>query len=354
MPDDGRASEPLRIRRSPTGRIPQWVLDEALGRPVDAPAWRAPDVPVQGARTKRPRKTLVTLLCLAVLGAVMVAVRQWRYQAVESPGGGIAAVAVPVAPVATPQVAANTGVAVAPGAPMDTPGPTTFSLHNDPPPGYGEQPHRLEAAAPIPVAHGHDAFTFMATLTATGAPVTWSPCRAIHFVVRAAHRPAGGQRMLSQAIKMTSRATGLRFVNDGTTSEPPSSRRQSYQPARYGKRWAPVLVAWATPREVPQFAGMVAGEAGPVRVANSLGDVAYVSGSVYLDPTKFERALDTEGPGVARALILHELGHLVGLAHVTDRRSIMYPELTGRVSRYSVGDRIGLADLGRGSCEPRL
>jgi predicted Zn-dependent protease len=82
--------------------------------------------------------------------------------------------------------------------------------------------------------------------------------------------------------------------------------------------------------------------------------MAYVSGTVFLDPRKFARAYATEEPGVAEALILHELGHLVGLAHVSDPRSIMYPELTGRVTRYSAGDRVGLAMLGRGSCQPRL
>src|SRR4051794_17224424 len=83
VPDDRQPSEPLRVRQSPTGRIPQWVLDEALGRPVDAPAWRAPNVRVPDAETKGPRKSLVVLLCLAVLGAVIFGIRQWQHQAVD-------------------------------------------------------------------------------------------------------------------------------------------------------------------------------------------------------------------------------------------------------------------------------
>jgi hypothetical protein len=105
---------------------------------------------------------------------------------------------------------------------------------------------------------------------------------------------------------------------------------------------------------VADFAGNAAGEAGPTRIATPSGDVAYVSGTVYLDPAKFSAALQEFGPGVARALILHELGHLVGLAHVADPAAVMFPTLTGAVAGYSPGDRAGLAALGRGPCEPHV
>ena len=49
--------------------------------------------------------------------------------------------------------------------------------------------------------------------------------------------------------------TGLDLRFDGTTDEPPSEERERRQPDRYGDRWAPVLVAWATGREVPAVAG---------------------------------------------------------------------------------------------------
>ena len=70
---------------------------------------------------------------------------------------------------------------------------------------------------------------------------------------------------------MVSAASGLQFVYDGTTAEAPSKTRETYQPDRYGKQWAPVLIAWSTPEESPDLAGKVAGTGGaptPISRAN--------------------------------------------------------------------------------------
>ncbi len=46
------------LPRSPTGRVPKWVIDEAAGRQVDPDPWRAPgsplhDIPKQRVRRRR-------------------------------------------------------------------------------------------------------------------------------------------------------------------------------------------------------------------------------------------------------------------------------------------------------------
>jgi hypothetical protein len=76
----------------------------------------------------------------------------------------------------------------------------------------------------------------------------------------------------------------------------------------------------------------------------------YVTGQVLLDAPDFRRTLDRpDGKTVARGLVLHELGHLVGLNHVADRRQLMFSEATPR-GQYGDGDLRGLEILGRGPC----
>ena len=65
----------------------------------------------------------------------------------------------------------------------------------------------------------------------------------------------------------------------------------------------------------------------------------------------FRRLLRSpDGKAAARAVVLHELGHLVGLNHVSDRGQIMFSESRPDVTRYGVGDLTGLSKLGQGPC----
>jgi hypothetical protein len=304
------------------------VLDEALGKRVEPVPWRGPVHPTPAwQKPARPRwlRTVFGLLLVIALSA----------------GGTLAVDYFQGRPIAGFSRAIDGAV---PGVPVNG---------DAPPPGYEESPSPLGVPPEVPTLPEGSAYRFSAKVAATGRPVTWSPCRPIHYVVRPANEPARGAELLDEAIQATSGATGLRFVSDGKTDEGPSAERRSYQPDRYGKRWAPVLIAWATPAEVPDFAGNVAGEAGPARLRTSAGDDTYVSGTVYLDPAKFSRALAAHRPDEARAVILHELGHVVGLAHVSDPAALMFADNIGQ-TKYSLGDQVGLAALGRGPCEPHV
>lgn len=57
---------------------------------------------------------------------------------------------------------------------------------------------------------------------------------------------------------------------------------------------------------------------------------------------------------LARAVILHELGHLVGLDHVTAPKQVMYPETQLVSTSLGAGDLTGLSLLGSGACQPKL
>jgi hypothetical protein len=160
--------------------------------------------------------------------------------------------------------------------------------------------------------------------------------------------------MIATAVAEVSRATGLRFIGDGSTSEQVVQDRRPYQPDRYGERWAPVLIAWVTEEEDPDFGVDVAGTAGPQRVGRPDGAFTYVTGEVHLDPQALGAMARTAGEPLARAVILHELGHLVGLAHVKDPTQIMFPRAQQGVVAFGAGDLRGLAALGSGRCAPDL
>ena len=183
------------------------------------------------------------------------------------------------------------------------------------------------------------------------APVAWDPCRPIHVVVNSAQAPQGADRLLLEAASEVSRATGLQFVIEGPTDEVPSSDREPVDRARYGNRWSPALVAWTTPEVVPELAGRVAGIGGPrgATYAKSV-DKHWVSGIVFLDgPTFTDILRRTDGWAEARAIVMHELSHMVGLTHVQKRDELMYSDNVGRTT-FGEGDLEGLRRLGVGRC----
>ncbi len=160
--------------------------------------------------------------------------------------------------------------------------------------------------------------------------------------------------MLRDAFSRLSAATGLTFVSDGATDEGPVEDRPAYQPDTYGDRWAPVLIAWATKAEVPDFGVDIIGEAGPVTMSTPGGASTYVTGVVFLDAATMSEAVRAGLSKQMEAVVLHELGHLVGLAHVDDPQQLMFPRAQTKVATYGAGDLAGLAALGRGACQPNV
>jgi predicted Zn-dependent protease len=56
------------------------------------------------------------------------------------------------------------------------------------------------------------------------------------------------------------------------------------------------------------------------------------------------------GPRIVRSIVLHEIGHLAGLSHVSDSNQLMFPHAQDKVLEYQAGDLAGLALLGQGQC----
>jgi hypothetical protein len=184
-----------------------------------------------------------------------------------------------------------------------------------------------------------------------GRPVRWDPCTPIDLVVAPEGAYPGFEADLEDALDELQELTGLTIRVVAEVDERPDARRPLYQPERYGDRWAPVLVAFAHPHEgeLPLL-DVDHGLAAPVAVGPR-GARVYVSGQVVFNHERDDlRPGEDDRDGSWGATLRHELGHLLGLAHVDDERELMYPHPTPGPVRWGEGDRRGLAALSDGGC----
>lgn len=185
---------------------------------------------------------------------------------------------------------------------------------------------------------------------AAGDPVGYDPCRPVRWVVRPDGVPPGGDQVVAEALATVSAATGLQLEPAGTTDEAPVRDRAILQPERYGSDWAPLLIAWADQDEVPELAGQVAGVGGSAVVPGADGTGSWLAaGRLVLDRDDLGALLADGQTDQVRAVVVHELGHVVGLDHVDDPAELMQPTMA--VTTLGPGDLAGLARLGQVTCQ---
>lgn len=227
-----------------------------------------------------------------------------------------------------------------------------------------------------PTALGEDAeFDFLFTDPESGLPARFDPCEPVRYVVNPQLGPADWKAVVTEAVDQLGAATGLEFEFSGETTEavrpnltaaPPSIPRDveaaqrtfkaifdraPVQPDRYPGGWAPVLIEWVTfgdaARSDPDD------RASPVSIlgvgngypqATPDGPV-YVTGVAAINANVSRSEL--------QAALMHELGHVLGLAHVYDDFSVMRPATSGGVPKWSNGDLAGLRRVGSAAgCRP--
>lgn len=188
------------------------------------------------------------------------------------------------------------------------------------------------------------AHTFAASPTAR-----WNSCRVVDYRVNATQASPGALKDVKGALMRVHRATGLRFAYQGTTTIVPQSFFDSYPPD------SAMVIAWAKPEQSPL---LTQGGESPLGVGGSAWTFGFYdatgaavsnirSGHVVIDSTQQDRSPAGFGSGKTRGeLLMHEIGHAVGLEHTYDARQIMYPLMQSGVARWGAGDLAGLATLG--------
>ena len=192
----------------------------------------------------------------------------------------------------------------------------------------------------------------------------WNPCQtSVKYRVNLAQSAStsyGRYRALvdvKAAIARLSYATGIRYQYLGTTKAIPT-----------GVSWwrntgdAELVVAWVNQNYsstrssllLQDSRGWLAGTAGWQSwrwgaYNGTPAGTAIVRGYVVLNAAQRSAFAPGFGSGRTRGeLLIHELGHTVGLNHVATTSQIMYPYMIKRASAsYQSGDRSGLAKVGR-------
>lgn len=194
---------------------------------------------------------------------------------------------------------------------------------------------------------------------ADGRPIRWNPCQPIEFAVNRDGGPDEWVDLFQEALGRVAAASGLTLVLHGETEERPSVDRPALNADRYGRRWSPVLVAWAAPDEsgLP-MSETDRGVALPL-AAGTDGQRTLVSGQVVFNSQRNDP--EHAWPGLRElqlnfddratswgATMIHELLHLVGLNHVDDPDQLMYTYAGTGPVEFGLGDRAGLDELHQG------
>ena len=186
--------------------------------------------------------------------------------------------------------------------------------------------------------------TFAASPTAR-----WNSCGVIGYRVNVAQARSGALKDVRGALLRVHQATGLRFAYHGRTTIIPESFFDSYPPD------SALVIAWAKPE---QSLLLTQGGVRPLGVGGSAWTFDFHdatgaavsrirSGHVVIDSAQQDGFPAGFGRGKTRGeLLMHEIGHAVGLQHTYDARQIMYPLMQSGVARWGAGDLAGLAALG--------
>ena len=172
----------------------------------------------------------------------------------------------------------------------------------------------------------------------------WNSCRPVRWKFNSSRAPHRGLAQVKAAVRRIHAATGLEFDYRGKSSR----RANPYGDSVAG---AALVIGWRSARTFRRYVGssQVVGLAGQ-RFVSGYRDA---DGSVY--KTQQAGVILNAGHRLAGGfgggttwgeVIVHELGHVVGLDHAGSRKQVMYYSTTSFNANLGAGDLAGMRRLG--------
>lgn len=202
---------------------------------------------------------------------------------------------------------------------------------------------------PSPRTRVDGAFRFWKRVA--GAPVRWNPCETITFALNTAGASSPVRADLREAIRRVTRATGIHFRSVGTTRE---TFVRAYQRMRFRGviKKAALILIWVDHDDYQATLRLLGDPRRSIAFAKTMAGLyanrdQYFGGIVVMDgdATAKRGFGDFYSHG---SVLLHELGHIMGLDHVKDPDQLMYSgrHPNFRVRDFGSGDLEGLRRLG--------
>ncbi|GAB3254142.1 matrixin family metalloprotease [Nocardioides dilutus] len=185
---------------------------------------------------------------------------------------------------------------------------------------------------------GSGSYAFLRT-TSDGEPITWDHCAAIRYQVNPAGAPDGWRDLVDGAFDEIAESSGFVFLDAGETAN--RTLAGTYSPG--STRGEPILIIWSSQGRLHSLQGDTVGlGGGAVLEVNGLPRL--VTGAIALDAESHSRTYDPLTTRAQQLILMHEIGHVLGLDHVDDSRQLMHASYVGQ-DGLGPGDVAGLKAL---------